>query len=182
LLLFLLTAGPAGGTQDDSAGERIQAELRNARVPPAALSTRLEPVISEIWNRFDRRAAGDLVSFMSPYWRLAGNAGHDASVDRVYRNLLNAGFTEGRNPGRPSVWVEQSAERSRGWDYTVGTLSIVREGGGGEILLSKTTDRLSLSINSFSTPQGGIVAPIIDVGRGDKAADYRTLSSLAAKF
>jgi hypothetical protein len=172
LLLFLVLTGAARGTQNNSDGERIQAELRSARVPSPALAAKLAPVIAEMWDRFDRRAAGDLVTFMSGYWRLAGNTGYDASLDQVYRNLLSAGFTEGKKPNRPSVWMEQAAARSRGWDYTIGTLSIVHEGREDEILLSKATARLSLSINSFSTPPGGIVAPIVDVGRGDKAADY----------
>jgi hypothetical protein len=38
-------------------------------------------------------------------------------------------------------------------------------------LLSREHDRVSLAINSFSTPRGGIVAPLVDVGAG-AAADY----------
>ena len=39
---------------------------------------------------------------MSRYWRLAGNAGYDASLDRVRDRLRTAGFTDAEAaPGSP---------------------------------------------------------------------------------
>jgi threonine dehydrogenase-like Zn-dependent dehydrogenase len=48
-----------------------------------------------------------------------------------------------------------------------GTLSI--EGASREVVLSMEQDRVPLCINSFSTPPGGVVLPVVDVGRGEDA-------------
>jgi hypothetical protein len=40
------------------------------------------------------------------------------------------------------------------------------------VLLSRDAQRVALCINSFSTPEGGVLAPIIDVGKGTTEADY----------
>ncbi len=39
-------------------------------------------------------------------------------------------------------------------------------------MLSREKERLALCINSFSTPAGGVLAPLYDVGRGDRDEDY----------
>ena len=114
--------------------------------------------------RFDRRAAMDVVAFMSQYWRLAGNPGFDASLDRIRDLLLAAEF--GTEPTATTVGtlrVEPYRAGTPGWDYQRGTLSIV---GDGEPVLSRERDRVSLAINSFSTPAGGLRAPLVDVGGG----------------
>ena len=59
--------------------------------------------------------------------------------------------------------------RRRGWDYRVGTVEF--DGGSEAPLLSRERDRVSLAINSFSTPPGGITGASVDVGAG-AASDY----------
>ncbi|TAK17146.1 MAG: M28 family peptidase, partial [Acidobacteria bacterium] len=110
-------------------------------------------------------------------WRLPGNEGFDKSIDRVKSRLVTAGFVE--LPGRPttpitkpSLWIEPAPTPSQGWDQSVGTLAIVRNGKPEEIVLSRAKERLALEINSFSTPAGGVIAPLVDVGRGNAAGDY----------
>ena len=95
---------------------------------------------------------------MDPYWRIAGNPGFNASVDRIRDVLKGAGL---------DPRVEEFPLRGKGWDYQAGTLSFA---DNGEVLLSKETDRVSLCINSFST-NGAIEAPLVDVGAG-RPADY----------
>ena len=41
-----------------------------------------------------------------------------------------------------------------------------------DVVLSREKERLALCINSFSTAPGGVVAPLVDVGRGDRDEDY----------
>jgi len=101
----------------------------------------------------------DIVTFMDQYWRVAGNPGFNASVDRIRDGLQKAGL-------QPRV--EEFALRGRGWDYQVGTVAFADT---DEVLLSRERDRVSLCINSFSTPDGGVDAPLIDVGAG-RAADF----------
>ena len=110
-------------------------------------------------TRVDGDAAMDVVRFMDQYWRVAGNPGFNASVDRIRDGLQKAGL-------KPRI--EEFASRGRGWDYETGTVAFA---DSGEVLLSREKDRVSLCINSFSTPAGGIDAPLVDVGAG-RPADF----------
>ena len=154
----------ARATQDPE--PRVRAELADARRMPASMAARVQPVVDRMWSGFDPAEAVVQVEFASRYWRLAGNAGYDATIDRVKARLLSGGIKDG--PG--SLWVETAATPSPGWDHTVGTLALVREGQPDLVVLSKEKERLALAINSMSTG-GKIDAPIVDVGRG-AAADF----------
>lgn len=165
LLVFALFALPAlsnveGGEQDPE--PRVRAELAAARQMPAAMAARVQPVIDQAWAGFDPAAAMAQVEFASRYWRLAGNEGYDATLDRVRDRLLAAGLK--------NIEVETAATPSPGWDYTVGTLALIRPNQPDLVVLSKEKERVALAINSIST-DGEVDAPLIDVGRG-QAADF----------
>jgi hypothetical protein len=137
-----------------------------------ALSEALDRVIGASWNAFDRESAQAHVQFVSKFWRLAGNSGYNAVVDRIHARLLEAGYADGHVAGKPSTWIEEYKGNGHSWDHTVGTLAIVRAGQPDEVVLSREKERLALCINSFSTPPTGIVAPLVDVGRGDRDEDF----------
>ena len=124
-----------------------------APFPPGA-----ERAYNAVKDRVDGAAAMDIVRFMDAYWRVSGNPGFNASVDRIHDGLKSAGL---------ATRVEQFDPRGRGWDYQTGTVSFA---DSGEVLLSRERDRVSLCINSFSTP-GVVEAPLVDVGAG-RPADY----------
>lgn len=137
---------------------------------PAQTAARMD-ALAEL---FDERAAMDLVVFMDQYWRNAGNAGFNASIDRIRGRLGQSGFAakQTAHSGEPVAWVEEFGQVN-GWDHTVGTLTLVGEGGvPDEVLLSRDRHRVALCINSFSTSPGGVVAPVVDVGQGATDADY----------
>jgi hypothetical protein len=138
------------------------------RVPASAVKS-----LGALAQGFDQRAAMDLVLFMDQYWRNAGNAGFNATVDRIRTRLRQSGFPDRENgagsAGGPRTWVEEYG-RAQGWDYSVGTLTLLGGGSGrDEVLLSREQQRVALCINSFSTPAGGVEAPIVDVGQGADA-------------
>ncbi|MEX2272326.1 MAG: M28 family peptidase [Vicinamibacterales bacterium] len=140
---------------------------------------RAERAIDTLLARFDRLAAMEQVRFMSQYWRLAGNEGFDRSLDRIYERLVSSGFamdTRGlRGPdGAPLAHVRVHAypNQGHGWDHSVSALSLINADGSATPVLSKARERLALCINSFSTPADGRVLEVVDVGRGDRAADY----------
>ena len=152
--------------------------VRQLRMPPGSLLSRHLPsavasAAGVLDGRFDERAAMELVTFMDGYWRNAANEGFNASIDEIQHRLATGGFTvraAGPADG-PSAWIEQFG-RANGWDYSVGTLALAADGAKAEdVLLSRAQHRVALCINSFPTPPGGIVAPIVDVGQGT-AADY----------
>ena len=131
-----------------------RAAQQSPAIPPGA-----ERAYQALKGRVDGASAMEIVRFMDQYWRVAGNPGFNASVDRIRDGLHRAGL----NPR-----VEEFALRGRGWDYRVGTVAFA---DSGEVLLSRERDRVSLCINSFSTPEGGIDAPLVDVGAG-RPADF----------
>ena len=141
-----------------------------SRYLPAAASSAIEVLRA----RVDERAAMDLVVFMDRYWRNAANEGFNASLDRIKDRLEASGFAAraaGPADG-PSLWVEAFG-RANGWNHSVGTLTLAADGETpDEVLLSRERHRVALCMNSFSTPPGGLVAPIVDVGPGAAAADY----------
>lgn len=148
---------------------RILAELAAARRMPAALAARVQPVVDQAWAGFDMAAAQAHVEFASRYWRLPGNEGFDATIDRVKARLHDI-----RSPGAfatGKIQVETAATPSPGWDYSVGTVALVRPNQPDLVVLSKERERVALAINSTST-NGRIDAPLIDVGRG-QAADFQ---------
>ena len=115
--------------------------------------------------RVDGRAAMEIVDFMSRYWRVAGNPGFNASIDRIRDGLAAGGFSARAADGVGQLRVDEFANPNPGWDYSEGTVAIAGE--PPEVVLSRERDRVSLCINSFPTPEGGLLAPLIDVGAGD---------------
>jgi cyclophilin family peptidyl-prolyl cis-trans isomerase len=174
---ILSAQAPASQTTADDLAASVRAELATARKLPPALDRTVTPVVDRVWDGFDTKAAIAQVQFMDRYWRLAGNEGFDKSIDRVKARLIQAGFVElserPRAPiTKPSLWIEPASTPSPGWDQSVATLAIVRDGQPDQIVLSREKERLALEINSFSTAPGGVTAPLVDVGRGSAASDY----------
>jgi len=136
---------------------KVRAELAAARKLSQSLVATVEPVIEQVWRGFSEAEAMATVEFASKYWRLPGNEGYDATLDRVAARVGSKRFDVAEGP-------------SAGWDQSVGTLSLVRSGQPDQVILSKARERLALAINSYST-NGVIEAPLVDVGRG-QAADF----------
>ena len=157
---------------DSALVEVVRLELARARALSTDLARTLDPIVTASWRGFDRGFAMDTVRFMSQYWRLAGNEGFDKSIDRAKARLVAAGFADGKQADRPSLWIEQYMPSGKGWDYAVGTVALVRPGQAEEVLLSKEHQHIALCINSFSTVAGGVTVPLVDVGRGDREEDY----------
>ncbi len=129
--------------------------------PPAwTLPQSAERAYRTVTPRVNGDAAMEIVRFMDRFWRIAGNPGFNASIDHI-RDRLQA---DGLSPR-----VDEFPRRGRGWDYDEGTVSFA---DSGEVLLSRDRDRVSLCINSFSTPDDGIEVPLVDVGNGAAPADY----------
>ena len=124
------------------------------RIAPGA-----ERTYMAVRDRVDGNEAMEIVRFMDRFWRISGNPGFNASIDRVRDRLQAAGLTSR---------VEEFQGRGRGWDYEVGTVTFADT---GEVLLSREKDHVSLCINSFATPAGGVDARLVDVGSG-AAADF----------
>src|SRR5688572_25579883 len=132
-------------------------------LPPLdrALPPRAEMIYRALEGRVDAKVAMDIVTYMSPLWRLAGNPAFDRSQQQIFDRLAAAGL----NPS-----FEAFPNANGGWEHTTGTLRL--GGPAGEILLSRETHHVALAINSHTTPAGGVTLPLVDVGAGTSAGAY----------
>jgi aminopeptidase YwaD len=134
------------------------------------LPPRAERIYESIAARVDTAVALDIVRFMSPLWRLAGNGDYDRSLDFIADRLAKGGFAVDAAPAATlaAQRIETYPNSGQGWSHERGTLALDRD-GAREIVLSRERERLALCINSFSTPPGGISLPLVDVGAGTAA-------------
>jgi hypothetical protein len=117
----------------------------------------------------------DIVTFMDRYWRVAGNTGFNASVDRLKTGLLEAGFRDGQPPAPASAaWIGEYPNGGNGWELVRAEMTIVEAAGGKvpEPVFDPVIDYIALAMNSFSTPPDGVVARLVYVGKGNDAASY----------
>jgi aminopeptidase YwaD len=115
--------------------------------------------------------ARDVVAFMDQYFRVPGNTGFNASIHHVEEILRTAGYVEesmARPSDRLTYRIEHRPRNAPAWDPEDASVSII---GEREPVLRYATNRNMLAINSFSTPDTGVVAEVVDVGRGT-AAEY----------
>jgi hypothetical protein len=124
---------------------------------------------------FSGQNAYEQTAFMDRYFRWPGNTGFNASLDRVRQTLERAGYVdEAAAPaGAPLTYrIEHRAMSVPAWEPVSGSVTIV---GDSTPVLRFATNRNMLAIMSFSTPDSGVVAPLVDVGKGT-AADYDRVS------
>jgi aminopeptidase YwaD len=128
-------------------------------LPPLdrVLPARAEAIYAAVAPRVDTAVAMATVNFMAGQWRLAGNPAFDRSIDFIAERLTQRGVTH---------HVDSFAHAGQGWEQQRGTLTIAGEQAP---VLSREQDRVALCINSFSTPPGGVVLRLVDVGAGEAA-------------
>jgi aminopeptidase YwaD len=167
-----VTATPAAGPQVTPPA--VQSALLAPPPLEPGLARTIDPIIDALWSRFSRRSAMGHVAYISQFWRLSGNLGYDATINRIHGRLVAAGFQDRRSTDATtsSTWIEEYPNAGKGWRFTVGTLAIEHAGAAEEILLSHELTDLDVCINSFSTAVGGVIAPLVDVGAGNKDEDY----------
>ncbi len=115
--------------------------------------------------------AKELVAYMGHWFRWPGNTAFDASLDRVISQLRTAGYVpedSTKKHPRLTYRIETRGLRGPAWDLVDASLTIV---GDKAPLLRLATNLNMLAINSFSTPDSGVVAEVVDVGKAT-AADY----------
>ena len=113
--------------------------------------------------------AKELVAYMGGWFRVPGNTAFDASLDRVVTQLRAAGYVledSTKKNQRLTYRIEKRPMRNPAWDVVDASLTIV---GDKTPLLRLATNLNMLAINSYSTPDSGIVAEVVDVGKATPA-------------
>jgi aminopeptidase YwaD len=144
--------------------------------PVRAQSTRnVPPQIARYFQlaraEYSGERAKELVAYMGGWFRLPGNTAFDASLDRVVSQLRAAGYVPEDSAAKATgltYRIEKRPMRNPAWDVIDASLTIV---GDKAPVLRLATNLNMLAINSFSTPDSGVVAEVVDVGKG-AAADY----------
>ena len=132
---------------------------RNRRLPPAIARYR-DLVRAELQGT----RAHNTVAFVEQYFRIPGNSGFNASLDLVVRILREAGYVlerEARADDRLVYRIEERAMNRPTWEPMDAEVTIV---GRSTPLLRFATNRNMMAINSYSTPDSGVVADVVLVG------------------
>src|SRR5262245_8542977 len=138
-----------------------------ARTPPPAVAR----YFALVRPAFSGERARNVVAFMEQYFRIPGNTGFNATIGHVEAILKAAGYVEqsrATNSDRLTYRVDRRPLNRLTWEPVDASLTIV---GETEPVLRWATNRNMLAINSRSTPDTGVVSPVVDVGPGTPA-DY----------
>ena len=143
-------------------------------LPVHAQSSRaLSPAIDRYFRlaraEYSGERARELVAYMGGWFRWPGNTAFDASMDRVVSQLRAAGYAQEDSAGKSArlvYRVERRPLRGPAWDLQGASLTIV---GDRSPLLAMATNLNMLAINSYSTPDSGVFAEVVDVGKAAPA-------------
>lgn len=114
----------------------------------------------------DEQQAYNTVWFVEQRWRLAGNSGFDESIYHVEKILQQAGYvkeTNGETASTLTYRIEKRPMKHVTWDPINASLYIV---GEKEPVLQFKTNRNMIAMYSASTPEGGVTAELVYVGKG----------------
>jgi hypothetical protein len=140
--------------------------LLAAPVVVHAQTSALSPLSQAVAARIDGQRAFTTVDYVQRFFRLPGNRGFDNAIDTVASLLRTAGYVreDSAPAGARLVYrVESRPMAQPAWTPVDARLSIV---GRAAPLQAFATNLNMIAINSVSTPEGGVTAPLVDVGAG----------------
>jgi aminopeptidase YwaD len=113
--------------------------------------------------------AKDVVVFMDQWFRWPGNTGFNSSLDHVEGILRAAGYV--KEAGAPAsarltYRIETRPLTAPAWDPVDASITIA---GQWAPLMQWKTNRNMLAINSWSTPDSGVLADVVFAGKGTPA-------------
>ncbi|ETZ24211.1 M28 family peptidase [Pedobacter sp. V48] len=118
-------------------------------------------------NGFSEKNAFETTAFVEQHWRLPGNKGFNKSIYYVEGLLKKAGFVAEQKDESEALLtyrIEKRPMMQNTWEPINATVGIE---GEHEPLLEFKTNRNMITINSSSTPTGGITAEVIYVNPAD---------------
>ncbi len=171
VMCLLAAIAPSTGLRTSSAvttptAAAVHASFATYRTfPPQSPNPAIGNHFSAVRRAYSGERAREIVAFVEQFWRVPGNTGFDASIERVATELAAAGYVDeadATDGTRLTYRVERRPLQGPTWDPVDASLEIA----GGERLLSFDANRNMLARNSFSTPVEGIEAEIVYVGDG----------------
>ncbi len=107
--------------------------------------------------------AYETTAFMEQFWRVVGNEGFNKSIHKVAESLKAAGYVleeNASNTDRFTYRLEKRPLQHPTWEILDADISLV---GENTPLLSFSTNRNMVYINSISTPKNGLTSEVIYV-------------------
>lgn len=142
-------------------------DAQRAPAPPASPS---QAIFANVAPRYSGQRAKETVAFLDRFVRWPGNRGFDASIDHLAQRLERAGYVR-EDKAAPTARLTYRIERypmaNPAWEPVAASVEIVGQSG---MVLQLSTNRNMLATNSWSTPDTGVVAELVDVGRASPAA------------
>ena len=132
---------------------------------PRAVAPAIERYFRLARAEYSGARARELVAYMGGWFRWPGNTAFDASIDRVVIQLRAAGYVAEDSAGtaaRLVYRVEKRPLRVPAWDLQAASLTIV---GDRAPLLTLATNLNMLAINSYSTPDSGVLNNVFGCAR-----------------
>jgi hypothetical protein len=142
------------------------ATAANAQVRARQVDPEIDRYFQLVRAEFSGDRAKEMVAFMNGRQRWPGNTAFDAALDRVVAQLRAAGYVP-EDSAPPTALLTYRIEKRplarNAWDMIGASLTIL---GDGKPLLESGTNFNMLAVNSASTPDTGVVAEVVDIGRG----------------
>src|SRR5689334_3127816 len=151
----------------------LTATSANAQVRARQVDPQIDRYFELARAEFSGDRAKEAVASMSGKQRWPGNTAFDAALDRVVAQLRAAGYVQQDSAPSGALLtyrVETRPLPRNAWDMIDASLTV---DGDQRPLLSSATNFNMLAVNSASTPDTGVVAEVIDIGKGtdyDRAA------------
>ena len=117
-------------------------------------------------SEYDGARAFETVAFLDQYVRWPGNRGFDAAIDLIAERLEIAGYVRevvALDNSRLTYRIEEYPMDHPAWEPLDATVTIV---GEESPLLSFATNRNMLATRSYSTTGDGVLAELVDAGKG----------------
>ena len=124
-----------------------------------------------ISNEFTGDLAYQTTAFVEKYWRVVGNKGFNASIYKIEKQLIKAGYINEDVATPEAVFtyrIEKRPLKDPTWEPVSANVKIE---GDNTPLLQQTTNRNMVMLNSYSTPKEGINAEVVFVKDVSKIKD-----------
>lgn len=127
-----------------------------------------EKYYTDLRSEFSADNTHTTTAFVEQRWRLAGNKGFDESIYYVEEILKKAGYKKeitGEGDGPLTYRIETRKMKRPTWEPVNASLAFE---GEATPFLQFSTNRNMIATYSASTPEEGITAEVIDLGKGKK--------------
>ena len=121
---------------------------------------------------FKGELAYETTAFVEQYWRVAGNTGFNKSVYWIADHLKKSGYvleSKANDTDRLTYRIETRTMKNPTWEPV--SASVYIEGEKEPLLLSSSNRNMTY-LNSVSTPEGGVLAEIVNLD-ADATANIR---------